>query len=45
MCKVSEKVNIISDVSFSLVAGQTAVLLGFNGSGKSTLINMLVGRT
>ncbi|MEZ2742245.1 ABC transporter ATP-binding protein [Paenalcaligenes hominis] len=39
--KQSEKA--LSDISFSLHAGQIIGLLGSNGSGKSTLIDLIVG--
>lgn len=34
---------VLSDVSFSLAAGERAALLGLNGSGKTTLLTTAVG--
>jgi iron complex transport system ATP-binding protein len=34
---------VLSDVSFSLSAGEVAILLGPNGAGKSTLLRLLSG--
>jgi phospholipid/cholesterol/gamma-HCH transport system ATP-binding protein len=35
--------RILSDVSFSVVEGQTRVILGPSGSGKSTILRLLLG--
>jgi len=34
--------DLYNDISFTLEAGQHAVLIGSNGSGKSTLVDMLI---
>lgn len=34
--------DLYNDISFTLEAGQHAVLIGSNGSGKSTLVDMLM---
>ena len=36
-------VRVLHDVSLSVEAGETVVLLGTNGNGKSTLINCIMG--
>jgi branched-chain amino acid transport system ATP-binding protein len=43
-CGYGEAV-VLSDVGFSLAAGQSLALLGRNGTGKTTLIDTLVGVT
>src|SRR5688572_33393532 len=35
--------RILTDVSFSVGAGQTRVILGPSGSGKSTILRLLLG--
>ena len=34
--------DLYNDISFTLEAGQHAVLIGSNGSGKSTLVDMII---
>jgi branched-chain amino acid transport system ATP-binding protein len=36
--------QVLSDISFSLPAGETLAILGRNGVGKSTLLSTIVGR-
>jgi ABC-2 type transport system ATP-binding protein len=43
--KKFRKVEAISEISFSLRAGERLALLGPNGAGKTTLIRCLAGRT
>lgn len=45
LCKVfkqgDNEVRALNDVSFSVAAGEFAVITGYSGSGKSTLLNIL----
>lgn len=41
----SEEVNAVNDVSFQIVQGDFAAIMGPSGSGKSTLLTMLGGLT
>jgi iron complex transport system ATP-binding protein len=38
-----EKIQVLDDVSFSLLKGDFCALIGPNGSGKTTLINLISG--
>ena len=45
LCKVfkqgDNEVHALNDVSFSIAAGEFAVITGYSGSGKSTLLNIM----
>lgn len=43
ICKSYGVSNVLSDISFSLTAGQKAALVGANGVGKSTLLKIIAG--
>jgi ABC-type transporter Mla maintaining outer membrane lipid asymmetry ATPase subunit MlaF len=34
---------ILSNISFTLLAGHTKIILGASGSGKSTILKLIVG--
>jgi putative ABC transport system ATP-binding protein len=39
----SGQLDILRDIDFSLIAGETAAIVGASGSGKSTLLAILAG--
>jgi ribose transport system ATP-binding protein len=43
ICKSFGANNVLTEVNFSLAAGEICALLGENGAGKSTLMNILGG--
>lgn len=43
ICKSFGKVNVLSDISFTVRRGKTTVLIGPSGTGKSVLMKIMVG--